>query len=245
VTALGKTFVVFVTVVSLIFLGFAAITTIAGPNFQAEHVKAMPDYIFESAPGEEVTWAVKNRRRMGDKQAGETIKTGAKSLAEVVLAARRFHSTYQKNYLDELTQTKASLSQQLEDAKRFITKDLEALQRREEELNQETERLRQQLKMVSDDYIAKAQQAQSISRDAAKRREDVARLTNQLAELRTDHYRVVEQQRKLRNVLVQLEGRVVRGEQRRESLQATLDGKTPGGSPANYDESVSAAPASE
>lgn len=239
-TRFSKVFAVFSTVASLIFLGAAAITSIAGPNFRAEHVEDLPEYVFEEiqVPEGPSTWTVKARKNLGDKKAGETIKSGAKSLPDAVLAARKHFSTYQVQRIDQLeTRTKA-LDAEIAAAKLYIAKDLDALKRRESELQQEMVDLRQQIKDLSDQNIAKAQAAQGVRQEAAKRREDVARLTNQLAELRTDLYRIEEQQRKLRNVLVRLDGSIARAESRNEELTRA----TSSGGPKPYDENSPPAP---
>ena len=211
-TKLGKIFAVTVTVLSLGFMGFAAVTVVGGPNFQTDQVEVLDDYVFELTPGENPTWEVKARR------SKETVKGSAKSLPEVIVAARQHLDGLQTEQLAALNAEIDAIAPQITVEQELIEIDLKAMQTRVTELNNRLTSLLGEIKVKSDELIKLTDDTQKVRAEAGRRREDVFRLTNQLAEIRTDAFRLQEQKYKLINVLIRLRGSIARTERRNVQL---------------------------
>ncbi len=215
-TKFSKVFAVFVTLASLTFMGFAVATVVGGPNYQAEQVEQLPDYVFELTPGEKPTWAVKTRR------SAETVPASPATLPGVIVAARKhLDGRLQEEIerLDPQIKVLEGADGKIAEAKKLIEVDRKGLEKREKELNSELAALRATIKDVADQCIKKSQESQAVRAEAARRREDVFRLLNQLEEIRTDHYRAVEQARKLKELLVRVRGSIDRSQHRFVQLQ--------------------------
>ena len=216
-TTFSKIFTVFITLASLSFLGFAWVTFVGGPNFQADQVEQLPEYVFEkSTDGKKVTWAVKTRRTL------ETVSATPPTLPGVVVAARK---DFDQKLQDEITGLEKQIKVlegdggKIAEARKLIEVDLKGLDTREKELQSELDARRAEIKEKTDEGIKKSQDSQAVRAEAARRREDVFRLLNQLEEIRTDYYRAVEQARKLADQLVRIRGSIDRSRRRLIQLQ--------------------------
>jgi hypothetical protein len=217
-TTFGKIFTVFVTFASLSFLGFAAVSTIGGPNFQAEHVERLPDYVFKKSvsPEGKTTWAVETRR------SAESVQSSPPTLPAAIVAARKDFDTKLQKEIEELDRQIKVLEGEngrIAEAKRLIELDLKGLEKRAQELQSELDAMRADIKAESDKGIQKSQDSYAVRKEAERRREDVFRLLNHLEEIRTDHYRAVEQARKLEDLLVRIRGSIGRSERRLKQLK--------------------------
>jgi chaperonin cofactor prefoldin len=221
-TTISKVLVVFTAAACIAFMAFVIVTAAGGPNWETE-ARQIPGYYLEQTSGENPQWVVKSRL------TGEQVAQGMASQPQAIVSARRKIRDDQKS---EITQLDADLEQvkaELAEAKALIEVDVEAIEKREAELEAELADLRQQIQAAANEGIQKAQQAQAVQAEAVRRREDVYRLENQLEEIRTDKFRAQAQADKLRDQLVLLEGNLERLHRRNDQLKQRV-------SPETYDE---------
>lgn len=214
-TTIGKVLVIVTAAASLAFLGFAAVTLVGGPNWEAEATQ-LPDYIIERVEGEVPTWSVKTRR------TGESVAQGLKSLSAAVVAARKDLKQKQETKLGQINGDIPKVEQDLKATKQAIEVDIQAMDRREAELVAELTTLNNRIEQLSEDGLAKSREAQAVRIEVEKRREEVFRLRNLLSALQTDHFRSDDQARKLHELLTRLQGDIDRLERRYEQLKQQL-----------------------
>lgn len=214
-TQISKVLAVAATTLSLAFLGFAFTVFLAGPNWRAE-ARDLPDYAFERAPGDPPTWTVTHR------VSGETVASGANTLAEAVVQAHNDLQSRQQEELRQLDEQISNTESQIETSRELIAADRDAFDQRAAQLQDELNTLQQQIDQVASQVAARSQEAQDLQSEIRRRREEVLRLQNVLAELETDSFRAGQQSKELQDLLVRLKDQVRRLKQRNEQLQEQL-----------------------
>lgn len=194
-TKIGKVLVVFTTAAALAMLGFASVTVIGGPNWEAES-EELSGYTFSRTTGEQPVWEVT------DSVTGQKVGQGTPVLAAAILAARKHLREKQNAEIRQIEGLVPPLNEEATRAKSLIEKDLAALTRREELITAELDDLGQQADTVSNEGVQKTQQATELHNEVVRRREDVYRLEGELAAVRADKYRAIEQYKKLRDSLI-------------------------------------------
>lgn len=215
-TKIGKALVVFVTVMSLAFVAFVFVTTLAGPNWQAK-AEQLDDYTFEATGTETPQWKVTARitgKELGTKPyLPDAIRTAQNDLINV-----------QQQRITELDQKIAQVQQTLDAEKAAAAVDVQGIETRLAQLAEATAQLDQQVLALTQQGTEAAQQAEALRTEAAARRADVARLQGELAQVRTDRYRLAEQIQQLERRLIRLGGQIDRAERRQTQLQERSDG---------------------
>ena len=200
-TRFGKVLAFFVLVVSLSFMGIAAVTALGGVNWDDEQKKLLSEYAFEEQPGEQPTWNVKARSEH-PKTAKVSSTSGLKSLAAAVVWARDDQLKTEKARLALYTEQTSSLLEQAKDFSEKVRQDLAAMQARGDALDVELAQVNKEYAQLADEVITIADKTRATLRTSAARREEVFRLQNQLDEIRTDLFQIREQQQRLRDLLV-------------------------------------------
>jgi predicted RNase H-like nuclease (RuvC/YqgF family) len=213
-TKFAKCLVVFAVGASFAFLGFAWVSMMGGPNWDAE-AAALPGYEFTKAEGG--SWTVR------DRATGQAITVKSPTVrASAILAAREDLAKKQDDETQKLSGPTAKYKKNLADAQKLNQADTKAMEARVQQLNTQLENLNAKILELSGDVVKRSQEAQLIRNEAAKRREDVFRLTRELAEIHTDQFRSEELERKLRDQLVRLDGVIVNLESRNQQLREAV-----------------------
>jgi predicted RNase H-like nuclease (RuvC/YqgF family) len=215
-TKIGKCLVVFAVFASFAFLGFAWVSMMGGPNWEAE-ASAVPDYSIQKS--NDGKWTVNER------VGGATVSVPASTVeAAAIIAARDDLQKKQQAEITRLSDETKKFKAQTAEIQKFNAADVKALAARVEELNQQLAGLNTKVLNLSNDVVKRSQEAQAIRTEAAKRREDVFRLTRELREIRADNFRSDELQKKLRDQLVQLKGVELGLETRNQQLRNEVRG---------------------
>jgi predicted RNase H-like nuclease (RuvC/YqgF family) len=216
-TKIGKCLVVFAVGASFAFLGFAWVSMMGGPNWDAE-AAALPDYTIQKA--DDGKWTV--TERVGG--ASVSVQPSSTVEAAAIIAARDDLHKKQQTEIDRLKAETKEFRAGLAEVQKFNAADVKALAARVQELNQQLEGLNAKVLNLSNDVVKRSQEAQAIRTEAAKRREDVFRLTRELREIRADNFRADDLQKKLRDQLVQLKGVELALESRNKQLRSEVRG---------------------
>ncbi len=214
-TTIAKCLVVFAVFASFAFLGFAWVSMMGGPNWDAE-AAALPDYTIQKSSDK---WTVTER------VGGATVSVPRGSVeASAVIAAREDWQKKQQAEVDRLKKETKSYKDRTAEIKKLNATDVKALEARVAELHKQLESLNAKILNLSNDVVKRSQEAQGIRTEATKRREDVFRLTRELSEIRADNYRANELQKRLRDQLTQLNGVELALETRNKQLQSDVKG---------------------
>ena len=181
-TKIGKCLVVFVVGASFAFLGFAWVSMMGGPNWDAE-AAALPDYTIQKS--DDGRWTV--TERVG--AASVSVQPSSTVEAAAIIAARDDLQKKQQAEIDRLKKETKDFQADTAEIQKFNAADVKALAARVQELNQQLEGLNTKILNLSNDVVKRSQEAQAIRTEAAKRREDVFRLTRELREIRADNFR--------------------------------------------------------
>jgi len=210
-TKIAKCLVVFAVGASFAFLGFAWVSMMGGPNWDAE-AASLPGYSI--AKGDDGNWKVTERA------TGQAVTVSKPTVhAAAILAARKDLADKQQAEIKNLQGPTEAYKKKLEEAKKLNAIDTKAMEARVQQLNTQLQELNTKILQLSGEVVKRSQDAQAIRTEAAKRREDVFRLTRELTEIRTDDARSEELERKLRDQLVRLEGVIANLESRNKQLR--------------------------
>lgn len=218
ITTISKCLAVFTAAASLLFLGFAVISTAAGPNWESE-IDELPQFTFSKTTGEQqTTWSVKERA------TEETVPVTYETvLASAVIAARERLKEDQKERLEALEDETRTVGVRLSEAKRLIELDTQAIDKRIAQLDAELADLNAQILAKIEEGTRIAEQISTVQADTEERREEVIRLEVQLKEIRADKFRALEQKKKLSDLLVRVNGNIERVERRNRQLRQRLN----------------------
>jgi len=209
----SKPLVVFTAAASITFLAFSAVSTVGGPNWDAE-AELLPDYKIEAVEGETTTWKVTNNR------TGQAVSTTAPEVyAAAIIAARKDIDKLQGAEIARLNEETTEVKARLAEAIKLREADVQAMAQREANLSAQLDAVNKKILDTQNAAVAKSQEAQAIRADAEKRREDVYRLKRELEEIKADRYQALEHQKKLQDYLTRLEGVIGPLERRQEELE--------------------------
>ncbi|MFH1301590.1 MAG: hypothetical protein ABIK07_11065 [Planctomycetota bacterium] len=215
-TRFSKILLVLVLFASIAFMGFAAVSSVGGPNWQNE-ADTMTDYLFEYQPGENPTWSVKTRR------AGEQLSTSP-VLAKVIVAAQKHKIQQQNEKIDLITKSIPPLQNAIKNWETINQVDREAMDVKAAELKQKISALDAAITQLANEGIKISQQTLEVNQEASERRADVFRLQDQIDEIRNEKYLAQEQQKTLRDYIARIEGKVQRLQRQKESLEKAVQG---------------------
>lgn len=217
-TKLGKCLVIFVVGASFAFLGFAWVSMMGGPNWNAE-AAALPGYAIEKGEGPEGKWSVT------DRVTGKSVPVKSPGVqASAVVAAREDLEKKQREEITALQKQTDDYKAKLANVRKFNEADVKALEARVKDLTGQLDELNAKILKMSSDVVKRSQDTQAVRAEAAKRREDVFRLTRELEEIQADKFRSDELQKKLNDQLVQLNGVLTTLESRNKQLRQQLTG---------------------
>jgi predicted RNase H-like nuclease (RuvC/YqgF family) len=214
-TKFGKCLVVFAVGASFAFLGFAWVSMMGGPNWDAE-AAALPEYTIEKSADK---WTVKER------VGGAAVSVPRSTVeASAIVAAREDLQKKQEAEINRLQQETKDFQAATAEVRKFNAADVKALEARVAELNGQLEGLNTKIMNLSNDVVKRSQEAQAIRTEVTKRREDVFRLTRELREIRADNYRADDMQKRLHDQLVQLNGVELALKSRNKQLRSEVQG---------------------
>jgi predicted RNase H-like nuclease (RuvC/YqgF family) len=218
-TKIAKCLVVFAVGASFAFLGFAWVSMMGGPNWDAE-AAALPGY--EITKGADGRWTVKERA------SNQAVTVPSPTVrAAAIIAARKDLADKQDAEAKALTAPTDRYKKKLAEAQKLNEADVKAMDARVKQLDTQLADLNKKILELSGEVVKRSQDAQSIRTEASKRREDVFRLTRELHEIHTDHFRSDELERKLRDQLVRLDGVIGSLESRNQQLREALGNSAP------------------
>lgn len=196
----NKVLSVFLAVASVVFLGFTVAYVAGGVNWQSEmNSPDLTEYNFQLSEGEEPKWTVTG---VGDKQIASVPES---QLSQAIVKARKDLDTRQRTKLGALNTLVPQVTEQLEAVQSIEKVDLEALKKRETEVEAYLQQIHTAVLSVSDSLSKKVQDTTDTRTRSADRRRDVYRLTNELEVLRTDRARLVELRRELADEYLRLQ----------------------------------------
>ncbi len=217
-TGLSKTLTVLVAAAAIAFLGFAGVTTFGGPNWKGI-AESMDGYKFVQSVGENPQWTVSTAR-------GDSLKTTA-VLPEAIVAALDDRINKQRAELTALGEDEQSLPKRLDEMQRSTEADLQALQTRVDEWQNQLQGLRKQYLDLSVQVVDASEQAIKTEGVVEARRGDVFRLQNQVEDVRADEFRILQIQRQMMDLIEQINGSLDRAQRRRDQLKSRLEGYSP------------------
>ena len=211
-TKFSKLFVLFSTILSLAFLGFASVQLTGGKNWKAE-AATIEEYQFTQSTGENPQWSA--AKRYDQEAVGSPSPVLAKKIIDV-----------QKQIIQEETEKRqrieagiAEVDKQLAESKQLIDIDSKAIEVRQSDLEQQLKELTDQISKAQEQSVQVSRETRATQAEMEDRRDDVSRLKNELEALRTDHSRSIQQYEKLADLLIQLQGNNIRLEERNRQLK--------------------------
>jgi len=219
-TTLSKLMTIFLLVGSAGFMGFSMVNFFAGPNWELK-ARELNDYAFEAPAGPGGKWTVKERSLKED-----TVGS-SKSLAAVVVTAMKHRVQKQQQEISDLQKETADVQARLKLTQELIDKDLPAIQRRHEYLDQEIAKVNLENKTLAAQDVANTNQIQQTYELIRTRREETERMNSQLEELRAEKTSILEEKRRLEALLKQATGNLQRAKRRYELLKDDVETTEP------------------
>jgi hypothetical protein len=213
-TKYGKILTVFVTFVSVAFMGVSMVWRYGGPDWVAEKDK-LTEYSFERA-GPDSPWTVKSRA-VSDEQIGS-----GKILPEAIVTAQKKKLADQQALLQKLDQEKQRDAARLKQARELVEVDQLALQKREEVLEQARRDLTNKIVETQAQAVVKTKDAQEKYSLGKLRREESILMRNQLEELRAQREAAMREKENLQDELIQAQGLLDRARLRNDLLQSDV-----------------------
>ncbi len=209
-TQISKILTVFVTVASVAFMAVVIANVRAGgPNWVLKS-KAIPEVAFDRA-NPEAPWTAKKRVDGSDMGGGPILAAAITSAQKKLIDAEKTAQT-------DLDQKINARKNAIAEAKAQITADLDAMQRRQVDLDAQYVVLEKQLEQLSQDYTQEAKK-QLDDLDVLKlRAEEYVRVKNQLEELRAQREVAADELDRLQALLYQAKANLERANTRRKLL---------------------------
>lgn len=215
-TKLSKILTVFVTVASVAFMAvIIANVKAGGPNWVAKS-KELPEVAFEQA-NPQAPWTAKKRTDGTDMGGGPILPKAIVEAQKKLIAAEQAAQTD----LDaKITARKGAIAE----AKAQIDADLDAMKRRQADLEKQYLEAQAQLNQISQEYTVEAKK-QIDDLDVLKlRKEEYVRVKNQLEELRAQREVATDELARLKALLYQAKANLDRARTRKQLLES--DGAT-------------------
>lgn len=207
----NKVLSVFLSVTSVVFLAFTVAYVSGGVNWQSEmNSPDLTEYNFQLSDGEEPQWTV-TRSEVADANGTKALvdqqiaNVPESQLAQAIVRARKDLETRQRTKLGAINTLIPEVTQQLEAVQSAQKIDLEALKKRETEVEAYLKQIHTAVLTESDNLSKRVQDTTDTRTESANRRRDVYRLTNELEVLRTDRARLVELRRELAEKYLRLQ----------------------------------------
>ncbi len=209
-TLISKILTVFVTVASVAFMAVVIANVRAGgPNWVSKS-KEIPEVAFDRA-NPEAPWTAKKRTDGSDMGGGPILPAAIASAQKKLLEAERTALT---DLEQKINQRKSDIAA----VKAQIAADLDAMQRRQVELDSQYVAVEKQLEQISQDYTQEAKK-QIDDLDVLKlRAEEYVRVKNQLEELRAQREVAADELDRLQALLYQARANLERAKKRRQLL---------------------------
>lgn len=215
ITTLGKLLTIFLTVASMLFVGFAMATTFGGPNWQeVVDLKYFDGYRIAKSAGADAQWSAV-------RGSDEANVASSKVLPEVL--SKVMDEVLQKNQqeMQAISEREPKLQAKIAELEAAKEADKVALEKYVAELRDRLKAIREQEEQTATQVIAATNEAQKLETQTAARRDDVLRLQEQVDELRADQFRLQNIEVELVDLLNQMRGSLERAEHRAQLLSGT------------------------
>ncbi len=215
-TFISKILAVFVTIASVAFMAVViANVSAGGPNWQARS-KELSDVAFERA-NPQAPWTAKSRIDGSDLGGGPILPAAIVSAQKKLIDAERTkHTTLDQ----EIARRKSTIAE----AKALIDADLDAMKRREADLDKQFADLLEQMNQVSQNFTMEAKKQTEDLAVLKLRAQEYVLIKNQLEELRAQREVATEELARLKALVYQAKANLERVQTRRELLKQ--DGAT-------------------
>ena len=225
-TNISKCLAVFAMVACLAFLGVVAVSVVGGPNFEAQlSDPGLSGILFTRNTDQDtgkVTWKAQTRRHHltdeSNPNAPKVIANDAKVLPQVIIDARKFIETEQGMKEEQIDKEIAERTRMIAEAKRLKSIDVNAMEKRLEDLNKKLQAKHDALDGLAKLAVDAAAKAHKSRLESKRRREELERLRKQAEELIADRERLLVQKKKIEILLVPLQGNNERLQRRRQRL---------------------------
>lgn len=211
-TKIAKILVVFVTIASLAFMGFAITSIAGGPNWE-ESIPQLSNYkIVLGGDSLNPVWQATTAR-------DEPVQGGQhKVLAKVLIACLEDQNRRDAEKIAKLTERKPLLEEKLAQIKASVAPDNAALLAYEKILREHLVKTASELNAAEKTVIEKTEEVQQIGKRTEARYQDVLRLETQVDETRGDQFRLSEAKQQLLDQIAQVNALLERAQDRNEQL---------------------------
>lgn len=211
-TKIAKILVVFVTIASLAFMGFAITSTVGGPNWE-ETIPELSNYkIVLGGDSLNPVWQATTVR-------DEPVQGGQhKVLAKVLIACLEDQNRRDAEKIARLTERKPLLEEKLAQIKASTAPDTAALLAYEKVLREHLDKTAKEIDAAAKTVIEKTDEVQQIGKRIEARYQDVLRLETQVDETRGDQFRLAEAKQQLLDQIAQVNALLERAQDRNEQL---------------------------
>jgi hypothetical protein len=218
-TNISKVLTVFMTSMSVLFMGVALAIHSTGPNWE-EDIQKLPDYTFKYTPGESPTWSVSHRLSSNTPIATSPVLPAVIAKAYAHQATRnQAEQTKQEQPVEGLKAQILVMNATVEVDKKALTTRITQLTATMVDVDKKIAELD-----LAGDQLTKDANANRL--EARDRREDKNRLLRQLQQIEADQFHLQAQKRRLLDTMFQLKGELRRLQIRNRQLieqGATID----------------------
>jgi chromosome segregation ATPase len=214
---IGKIFLVFTFVASVLLAGVSMIAFFAVPSMQVA-MSELQNHSFEAQISDKVTWNV--TRRLGD--GGNVVS--AVNEFDAVTKARGDDRQRMQTEFTELSDRQATVVAQTTQIKADQQRDIAALQQSIEDKQTLVSSKDNEVKAQSAEFQNLSVQAKAAWAEGASRREDIIRMSAELGVLQTEVYQLNELHRTLVDRLLRIRMDTERLQLRETQLQKQMSG---------------------
>ena len=209
-TMISKILAVFVTIASVAFMAvIIANVSAGGPNWTAKS-KELSEVAFERA-NPQAPWTAKKRSDGSDMGGGPILPAAIVSAQKKLIETERTEQT-------ALDQKIAQRTSALSEAKALIDVDLDAMKRREADLDKQFADLLEQMNQLSQNYTMESKKQTDDLAVLKLRAQEFILIKNQLEELKAQREVATEELARLKALVYQAKANLERAQSRLETL---------------------------
>ena len=210
-TLISKILAVFVTIASVAFMAVVmANVSAGGPNWQKQ-ANELKEVTFDRA-NPQAPWTAKRRTDSSDLGGGPILPAAIVSAQKKLLEAENTRQT-------ELDQKIAQMKGAIAESKALIDVDLDAMKRREADLDKQFADLMEQMNQLSQDFNLESKKQTADLAVLKLRAHEYILVKNQLEELKAQREVATEELARLRALVYQAKANLERVQTRRQLLQ--------------------------
>lgn len=209
-TLISKILAVFVTIASVAFMAVViANVSAGGPNWTAKS-KELQEVVFDRA-NPQAPWTVKRRTDGSDMGSGPILPAAIVSTQKKLLDTERTQQA-------ELDQQISRWNGAITEAKALNEVDLDAMQRRQADLDKQFADLMEQMNRLSQDFTMESKKQTDDLSILKLRSQEYIQIKNQLEELKAQREVATEELTRLKALVYQAKANLERAQTRRKLL---------------------------